>query len=108
MSYYQVSATPREELFDELHDRLARSEFRPLRPFGQALFMSLENARRTGDGGAIWEEEDYCRPPLAQEREAVLDRYFDHLDVEKVELGEGWRRIENLPPLFPDLTKRGH
>jgi hypothetical protein len=107
MSYYLVSATPREDLLEDLHDRLARSEFRPLRPFGHALSMSLENARRTKDGGAVWEEEDYCRPPLAQERKAVLDHYFDRLDVEKVELGEGWRRIEDLPPLFPDLTAEG-
>ncbi len=108
MSYYLVSAMPREYLLEELRDCLERSEFRTLRPFGQALSSALENARRTEDGGAIWEEEDYCRPPLAQEREAVLDRYFDGLDVEKVKIGEGWRRIVNLPPLFPNLATRGH
>lgn len=104
MSYYLVSATPRRDLLDDLHDRLERGEFRTMRPFGKALSMSLENARRTGDGGAIWEEEDYCRPPLAQERAAVLDRYFDGLGVEQVELGAGWERIKELPSLFPDLS----
>lgn len=104
MSHYLVSATPRGELIADLHDRLSRSEFRPLRPFGNALSNALENARRAPDGGAVWEEEDYCRPPLAEERAAVLDRYFDNLGVEKVREGEGWRRIADLPALFPDLV----
>jgi hypothetical protein len=29
------------------------------------------------------EEEDYCSPPLAQERAAVLDTYFDDITVER-------------------------
>jgi hypothetical protein len=52
----------------------------------------------------VWEEEDYCRPPLAQEREAVLDRYFEDLSVERVERGSGWEQISDLPPLFPALA----
>ena len=104
MSFYLVSATPRRELIDDLSDRLVRSEFRPLQPFGRALSHGLENARRAPDGGAVWEEEDYCTPPLAQERAAVLDRYFEELSVEKVAEGEGWRRIADLPALFPDLV----
>jgi hypothetical protein len=27
-------------------------------------------------------EEDYCSPPLAQQRAAVLDTYFDDITVE--------------------------
>jgi hypothetical protein len=105
MSFYLVSATPRGELMDDLHHRLARSEFRPLQPFGRALSGALENARWAPNGGAVWEEEDYCSPPLAEERAAVLDRYFDGLAVETVTEGEGWRRIANLPPLSPDLAR---
>ncbi len=47
----------------------------------------------------IWEEEDYCSPPLAQERAAVLDTYFDEIKVEQVNAGEGWKRITKLPKL---------
>jgi hypothetical protein len=32
----------------------------------------------------IWSEEDYCSPPLAMEREAVLDRYFTDIKVEGI------------------------
>jgi hypothetical protein len=106
MSFYLVTSTPRGALLDDLHDRLARAEFRPLEPFGRSLSHALENARRAPDGGAIWEEEDYCSPPLAEERAAVLDRYFDALSVEQVGKGDGWRRIADLPPLFPDLAGR--
>jgi hypothetical protein len=51
-------------------------------------------------GKAVWEEEDYCSPPLAMEREAVLDRYFQDLRVERVEEGRGWAAISHLPPFW--------
>jgi len=50
---------------------------------------SLENARLREDGYAIWEEEDYCSPPLAQERAAALDEFFDELEVAPVKEGGG-------------------
>ena len=39
------------------------------------LFKAIKKLR--DDGYAVWEEEDYCTPPLAQERAAVLDGFFD-------------------------------
>lgn len=105
MAYYLVSARPRAYLLAELEARLAQHAFRALKPFGPALTASLEAARQQPDGSAVWEEEDYCRPPLAQERAAVLDHYFEELSVEPVAHGSGWRRIADLPPLFPALAK---
>ena len=32
----------------------------------------------------MWAEEDYCSPPLAMERESVLDRYFEDIIVEEI------------------------
>jgi hypothetical protein len=103
MAYYLVTAVPRADRLEDLEKRLSRDEFVRLRPFGNALSKSLRDARRFPDGLAVWEEEDYCRPPLAQERAAVLDDYFDRLKVETVNEGEGWRRIEGLDRLFPAL-----
>ena len=57
-------------------------------------------SRDPATGEAVWEEEDYCTPPLAMERAAVLDRYFLDLRVERVEEGEGFRRIAHLPSLW--------
>jgi hypothetical protein len=106
MAHYLVTATPREELLAELSERLERDEFVTLRPFGRALTASLRRARRLPNGKAMWEEEDYCRPPLAQEREAVLDRYFDQISVESVVEGTGWALIEAFPAMFPELARR--
>ena len=106
MAHYLVTASPREELLGELATRLERDEFATLRPFGRALTSALRRARRLPNGKAMWEEEDYCRPPLAQEREAVLDRYFERISVEPVVEGSGWALIEALPPMFPALARR--
>ena len=102
MAHYLVRARPRPGKLDELEDRLRDDAFVELQPFGRALTQGLRGARMEGDG-AVWEEEDYCSPPLAEERAAVLDSYFEGIAVEPVAEGEGWRRIESLPPLFPDL-----
>jgi len=106
MAYYLVTGSPRQELLEELQSKLAGNEFVALRPFGHALSLALRRARLLPDGRATWEEEDYCRPPLAEERAAVLNRYFDDLKVEPVVQGTGWALIELLPPLFPGLTRR--
>jgi hypothetical protein len=100
MAYYLVQAQPVEELLTELRRMLDSGEIRVMYPFGQALQYSLENARIQENGRAIWEEEDYCSPPLAQERAAVLDKYFKELDVERVEKNKGWRKIESLPGMW--------
>lgn len=101
MAFYLVRARLRAERAAELRDRLRQGAFRALRPFGPALTAALENARwDPAAGEAVWEEEDYCTPPLAMEREAVLDRYFEDLRVEPVAAGEGWRRIAGLPSLW--------
>lgn len=104
LAHYLVTATPQFERLEDLRSRLAAGEFVSLEPFGEEVSDSLRNARRREDGTAVWEEEDYCRPPLAQERQAVLDQYFTDIAVEAVNEGEGWRRIEQLPHLFPDLA----
>lgn len=103
MAFYLVTAIPKEKKLDELRDKLRERAFIDYEPFGRALTRALKNARIHDDGTAAWEEEDYCTPPLKQERAAVLDRYFTNLEVEKVDEGEGWRRIEDLPMLLGEL-----
>jgi hypothetical protein len=102
MAYYLVTASLDRARQAELKTRLDAGEINVLRPFGQALDYGLRHARRLDDGRIIWEEEDYCRPPLAMERAAVLDHYFSGIAVETVQPGEGWRRIEALPRLWQE------
>lgn len=102
MSFYLVKAQVQADLLTELRTRLDSGEIYKMRPFGMALHHGLENARLDpqGENWLLWEEEDYCVPPLAQERAAVLDTYFTGLSVEKVEEGQGWKRIESLRKLW--------
>jgi hypothetical protein len=104
MAHYLVRARPRLGKLEELQAQLRAGAYVELQPFGRALTRGLRGARIEGDG-AVWEEEDYCSPPLAEERAAVLDAHFEDITVEPVAPGEGWRRIETLPPLFPDLQR---
>jgi hypothetical protein len=99
MAHYLVRAKPKPERLAELHHQLDEDAFMDLRPYGKALTYSLTEARTQPDGTAVWEEEDYCSPPLAQERAAVLDKYFDEIKVEQVNAGEGWKQIQTLPKL---------
>jgi hypothetical protein len=103
MAFYLVSAVPKHGLVEELGKRLGRDEFVGMKPFGRSLTHALRNARIRKDGVAVWQEEDYCSPPLAQEREAVLDDYFGDLKVEPVREGDGWEKIAALPRLFPQF-----
>jgi hypothetical protein len=102
MAYYLVKAKYHEDLLDELRNRLDSGEIKKMKPFGQALQYGLDNARLDSEeqGLVVWEEEDYCNPPLAQERAAVLDTYFTELRVERVQENQGWERIESLPKLW--------
>ena len=74
-----------------------------MRPFGKALEYSLENARIDVENRdyALWIEEDYCSPPLAMERESVLDQYFNDISVERVESEKAaWDSINDKPRLW--------
>lgn len=100
MAYYLVRAKPIADKLDELRARLESGEIRAMRPFGTALEESLRGARQQGDGRWVWEEEDYCVPPLAMERAAVLDTHFTDLEVERLERGQGWEQIVQLPRIW--------
>ena len=102
MAYYLVTAKLKSNV-KELANHLRKNDFINLKPFGKALTFGLKNARIRADGYMVWEEEDYCSPPLKEEKEAVLDRFFDNIKVERVSKGEGWDKIANLPKLFKGL-----
>ena len=101
MVFWLVTAKPRVERLGELRRRLDSREISRMRPFGRSLENGLANAKLREDGSALWEEEDYCVPPLAQERTAVLDYYFDNLTVEDIgDPGRGWEKLADLPSLW--------
>jgi hypothetical protein len=100
MAHYLVRARARDALMAELRRRLDSGEILEMQPFGESLHESLTSARLQADGSAVGEELDYCQPPLAMEREAVLDRYFEAIEVEKVSQGRGWAATLKLPSIW--------
>ena len=104
MTYYEVRAKPKENIHELRYD-IDHGMIHTLIPFGKSLQYSLENAKVDKDNNAIWIEEDYCSPPLAMERQAVLDRYFNDIEVQAIESEqEGWNRIKDKQSLW-DVVK---
>jgi len=88
---------------ESLKEELNSGKISRMRPFGQALHYSLENARIDEENRdyALCIEEVYCSPPLATEREGVLDRYFNDVSVERVESEEkAWNSINDKHRLW--------
>jgi len=104
MAHYLVRAKPIVSKLPELREMLDAKEIVPMRPFGNTLHHSLLNARLDTEGWANWEEEDYCSPPLAMERAAVIDDFFTDLNVEPVRPGEGWKKIDDQKKLWELLS----
>jgi hypothetical protein len=102
MAFYLVRARIRNELLKSLYEEMISGKISKMRPFGRTLQYSLENARIDSEDSnfALWVEEDYCSPPLAMEREAVLDRYFNNITVEPVESEVAWNRLNNKRRLW--------
>jgi hypothetical protein len=108
MAHYLVTAYPDHARLPDLREKLLEGEVEALDPFGPELDQALRRARLDpSTGKATWEEEDHCSPPLATEREALLDDHFDEIQVEEVEPGEGWDEIEALPSLWWDPAEAG-
>ena len=96
-----VKARPKKELLEDLRKDLSSGKISKMRPFGSALQYSLENARIDDNENpdyVLWVEEDYCSPPLAMERESVLDQYFNDIAMSRVESEEEGRNIIKEKP----------
>ena len=106
MAHYLVTAKVKLGSAAELRRRLAKQEFLNIQTFGKSLTRALDGILHdpTTDE-VLWEAENHCSPPLAMERAAVLDKYFDAIPVEVLPKGRGWARISELPSLWDDLSK---
>ena len=104
MTLYIVKAKPIRDRLTKLRKELDSGDVSKLQPFGEELHQSLLEARIESelDGSyAYWVEEDYCSPPLAMERQSVLDRYFKDISVEPVNSKEeGQSRIKGRKSLW--------
>lgn len=100
MTFYEVRAKPKNNISDLRYD-IDHGMIHTLIPFGKSLQQSLENAKVDNNNNAIWIEEDSNDPPLASEREAVLDRYFSDIQIVAIRSEEdGWNKIKNNQSLW--------
>jgi hypothetical protein len=107
MAYYVVRARPRHDRLTELYVCLETGAFERVDGVGTALSSSLLDARfEPSTKEAVWEVEDYCDPPLARERNVILDRYFTRFRFERVHPSMGWIEIDDFPLLWTKITNR--
>jgi len=61
-----LSKPSQEKISENLYGNLNSGEILKMSPFEKFLQFSLENARIDVDNYdyALWDEEDYCSPPL--------------------------------------------
>ena len=97
MAFFIVSAKPKPHV-SELWKEIESGTIAELEPFGETLARGLCDARMDKHDRMVWVEEDYCSPPLRMEKEAVLDKYFEDIQVERISNEEeGWSKISDLP-----------
>ena len=81
---YQVRARLRPGAEAALLAKLTDGSVAGQRPDGAEIVAAMERAVLTGDGQVEWSETCYCSPPLAHERETVLDHHFDGISTEEI------------------------
>lgn len=84
MAYYLVHATLRERNARRVSGEVGGTRFCALATLWRGGDEGVGGGTWSDDGRVVWEEEDYCSPPLAMEHTAVLDRYFTGIEVETV------------------------
>ena len=82
---YRVTARFKTETAGDLLRRLDEGSIAAQQPDGQEIVASLHRAVVTGANTVRWTERCFCDPPLAHERETILDRYFGDITTEPVE-----------------------
>jgi len=100
---YKVRARLRPGTKAALLGRLTDGTVAAQRPDGAEIVASMERAMFTGDGHVQWSETCYCSPPLAHERETVLDHHFDEIETEEI---GAYERYEGAP-LMEHLRRFG-
>jgi hypothetical protein len=81
---YKVRAQLRPGTEAALLHKLTDGSVAAQHPDGAEIVAAMERAVITGDGHVEWSETCYCSPPLAHERETVLDHHFDDISTEEI------------------------
>ena len=100
---YRVTARFRSDTAADLRRKLDDGSIAAQQPDGQEIVDSLHRAVVTRSGAVQWSEMCFCDPPLAHERATILDRYFDGVTTEPIEVYEQYdgepfmEHLQSLP-----------
>lgn len=81
---YKVSARLKPGTEAALLRKLTDGTVAAQRPDGAEIVASMKRAVIAETGAVAWSETCYCSPPLAHERETVLDQHFDGIETEEI------------------------
>ncbi|NNF77101.1 MAG: hypothetical protein HKN05_03640 [Rhizobiales bacterium] len=104
---YHVKAKLRDDTAREFLSKLTDGTVAAQRPDGSEIIASMERAVVNPAGQVEWSELCYCSPPLAHERETVLDLHFTDISTEPA---EAHTRYEGRPFMehLRALSERSH
>jgi hypothetical protein len=100
---YKVRARLRPGTEAALLRKLTAGTVADQRPDGAEIVAAMERAVVTADGHVEWSETCYCSPPLAHERETVLDHHFHGFSTREI---GAYQRYEGTPLM--DHLRRLH
>src|SRR5689334_11474778 len=95
MAHYLVTAKPKSDLDGRTSGQSAKERILINAAFRQGTHLFAPKRATSRGSYATWEEEDYCSPPLAEERAVALDKFFEDLSVASVRAGAGWQEINH-------------
>lgn len=82
---YKVKARLEQGKAGEFYKKLTDGTIQAQKPDGPSIIDGMNRAVIDASGLVIWSEECYCDPPLAHERETVLDFYFSEIVTEEID-----------------------
>ena len=91
---YKVIARFKEASAAEFQRKLLDGTIANQKPDGPELVDSMNRAVMKESGEIEWSELCYCNPPLAHERQTVLDHHFDNISTQAI---EGHQEYEGRP-----------
>ena len=82
---YHVQARFKSETAKHFLTKLTDGTIAAQRPDGPELVAAMDRAVVGDEGQVEWSELCYCTPPLAHERETVLDLHFEEIQTEPID-----------------------
>ncbi len=82
---YKVKARFKKETAGDFRRKLTDGTIASQKPDGKEVVAAMQRAVVGSSGDIEWSERCYCDPPLAHERETVLDHHFDDISTEAID-----------------------